>query len=55
MVTGMSDNNLIISTRKLTKKRFKICSTRKAYQLRIPKGDQHLFEDAIKGIDGATV
>ena len=51
MITGLSDHNLTLVARKLSKKRLSPCDVRKPSQLRIPKGEQNNFENAIKGIN----
>ncbi len=50
MITGLSDHNLTLVARKLSKKHLSPCDVRKPSQLRIPKGEQNNFENAIKGI-----
>lgn len=51
MVTGLSDHNLIIIARKLTKNRSYLISNTKPCQFRIPKNDVCEFEKAIKNIN----
>ena len=49
MVTGLSDHNLTLIARKLSKSRFKLSTVRKPDQLRIPKSELNYFEKAING------
>lgn len=51
MVTGLSDHNLTLISRKLTKKRFNLTTTPKSSYFRIPKCDQDDFGAAINGIN----
>lgn len=49
MLTGMSDHNLIMVTRKLNKKRFNPLAATELY--RIPKQEQQNFQDSIKEVN----
>ena len=51
MVTGLSDHNLTLIARKLSKSRLNLSTVRKPDQLRIPKSELNYFEKAIKGIN----
>ena len=50
MVTGLSDHNLTLIARKLSKNRFNLSTFRKPNQIRIPKSELNNSENAIKGI-----
>ena len=50
MVTGLSDHNLTLIARKLSKYRFNLSTVRKPDPLRIPKSELNHFENIIKGI-----
>lgn len=50
MITGLSDHNLTLIVRKLSKKHFNP-GARKPCLFRIPKVEQNNFENAIKGIE----
>lgn len=52
LLTGLSDHNTILLTRKLCKKRFGEHITRKYYQQIICKADLVNFDNAIREIDG---
>ena len=54
-VTGLSDHNLTLVSRKLSKNRFNLTTTKKQTYLRIPKAEQHNFEEAINGIDWSSI
>lgn len=51
MVTGLSDHNLTLIARKLTKSRFHLKPNTKSSQLRIPKRDVDEFDREIKNIN----
>lgn len=54
-VTGLSDHNLTLVSRKLSKNRFNLTTTKKQTYFRIPKADQGHFEAAINGIDWSDI
>lgn len=49
-ITGLSDHNLTLISRKLSRNRFNLSSTKKPSYFRIPKADQDNFDTAIKEI-----
>lgn len=51
MVTGLSDHNLTLIARKLTKNQFHLHPNTKSFQLRIPKSDIDEFDNAIRNIN----
>lgn len=51
MVTGLSDHNLILLARKLTKNQCYLSSNTRPCQFRIPKNDVCEFKNAIKNIN----
>lgn len=51
MVTGLSDHNLTLIARKLTKQRFNTPINKKPYRVGISKGNITEFENAIEGIN----
>ena len=50
LITGLSDHNMILAARKLTKKRFANHSLPKANKLLIPKQDLTSLENELKGV-----
>ena len=48
MITGLSDHNLTLMARKLTKKRFKCSTSKQPEQFRIPRNEQENFETKLK-------
>lgn len=50
MVTGLSDHNMILFSRKLTKNRFTCLLGKQSEQLRIPKGEIQNLENALNDI-----
>ena len=51
MVTGLSDHNLTLIARKLTKSHFHLKPNTKSSQLRVPKSDVDGFDGEIKNIN----
>lgn len=47
MFTGLSDHNLLLAVRKLSKKRFSVCTVKEQESFRIPNKDQETFKNTV--------
>ena len=54
-IIGLSDHNLTLIVRKLTKSRFHLKPNIKSHQLRIPKSDIDVFDMEIKNINWSQI
>ena len=54
MLTGLSDHNITLMVRKLTRKRFANTKSNLLYET-IPKNELNNLENAIKGTDWSTI